>query len=97
MSIKIFQISSEVNVGSVGKIAEQIGCSVLHKGWESYIAYGREISDSSSQLIKIGNKADFYSHVLYTRFTDKHALASKNATIRLVKKINQLKPDIVQL
>lgn len=95
--IKIFQISSEVNTGSVGKIAEQIGEAVLAHGWESYIAYGRENLPSKSNVIKIGNKLDLLRHGLYTRLTDKHGFGSKDATEKLISKIKEIQPDLIQL
>jgi hypothetical protein len=33
----LLQISIEVNSGSVGRIAEKIGKTVIEQGWESYI------------------------------------------------------------
>lgn len=97
MSIKVFQISSELNVGSVGRIAEQIGEAVLANGWESYIAYARDHQPSSSVSYKIGSAKDLYYHVIYTRLTDKHGFASKNATKKLIDKIKEVDPDIIHL
>lgn len=95
--MKIFQISSEVNVGSVGKIAEQLGEEILKEGWESYIAYGREGLQSTSKVFKIGNKFDKIKHGIYTRITDRHGFASSNATKSLIRQINLIKPDVIQL
>mgnify|MGYP000966075272 CR=1 FL=1 len=39
--MKLLQISIEVNSGSVGRIAEQIGQKAIDCGWDSYIAYAR--------------------------------------------------------
>ncbi|MGI9581160.1 glycosyltransferase [Chryseobacterium sp. RRHN12] len=97
MSIKVFQISSELNVGSVGRIAEQIGEAVLVNGWESYIAYARDHQPSSSVSYKIGSAKDLYYHVIYTRLTDKHGFASKKATKKLIDKIKEVDPDIIHL
>jgi len=96
-SVKVFQISSELNVGSVGRIAEQIGEAVLANGWKSYIAYARESVQSSSISYKIGSKKDIFYHVIYTRLTDRHGFASKNATNKLIKKIKEINPDIIHL
>ncbi|MBS1777383.1 MAG: glycosyltransferase [Bacteroidetes bacterium] len=93
----IFQISSQLNVGSVGRIAEQIGEKIIEQGWESYIVYGRKALNSQSQNFKIGNNIDVYKHVIYTRLTDKHGLASQKATRHLVEKIKKLNPDIIHL
>ena len=95
--MKIFQISSELNSGSVGRIAEQIGESVLNEGWESHIAFARDHQPSSSTSYKIGTKIDLYYHAIYTRLTDRHGFASRNATIKLIKKIEEIRPDLIQL
>lgn len=95
--ISVFQISSEVNSGSVGRIAEQIGEQVLEQGWKSYIAFGRDHQPSSSETIRIGSKFDLIAHGLLTRITDNHGKGSKKATTDLIEKIKQIKPDIIQL
>lgn len=93
----VFQISSEINSGSVGRIAEQIGEQVIDQGWESYIAYARDSQPSKSKTIKIGNQLDVIKHGILTRITDKHGFGSKKATIELVKRIKQIKPNIIHL
>lgn len=97
MNLKILQISSELNVGSVGRISEQIGDLIITEGWESYIAYGREARESKSISYLIGNKRDIIVHGIYTRLTDKHGFASKNATKDLIKFIDNVNPDIIHL
>ncbi|MFH6969590.1 glycosyltransferase [Flavobacterium sp. FlaQc-28] len=94
---KLLQISIEVNSGSVGKIAEQIGETVIEKGWSSYITYARNNNPSKSELIKIGNKFDLYEHGLETRIFDNHCFSSKSATRDLVNTIEKINPDIIHL
>lgn len=94
---KLLQISIEVNSGSVGRIAEQIGETVLENGWKSYITYARNYNTSKSEVIKIGNKFDLYSHGIETRIFDNHCFSSKTATIDLIHKINKIQPDIIHL
>lgn len=94
---KLLQINVSANVGSTGRIAEQIGLVAIAQGWESYIAYGREANTSKSNLIKVGNKLDILYHGLISRLFDKHGLGSRIATKRLVKKIHQIQPDIIHL
>ncbi|WP_027379827.1 glycosyltransferase [Chryseobacterium daeguense] len=95
--MKVLQISSEVNIGSVGRIAEQIGENIINEGWESYIAYGRENLPSKSIAFPIGNKMDVIKHVLYTRLTDRHGYGSKKSTTLLIEKIKEIDPDIIHL
>lgn len=93
----LLQISIEVNSGSVGRIAEQIGEVVLENGWETYITYARNNNPSKSEVIKIGSKFDLYWHGLETRIFDNHCFSSKSATKDLITIIKEIKPDIVHL
>ncbi|WP_085537633.1 glycosyltransferase [Massilibacteroides vaginae] len=96
MSILI-QINSVINSGSTGRIAEEIGQLAITHGWTSYIAYGRNDSESNSRKIKIGNSCYIRWHGIQTRLFDKHGLASKSATRQLIKQIEIIKPDIIHL
>ena len=93
--MKLLQISIEVNSGSVGRIAEQIGLEVLKVGGESFITYARNNQPSKSKTIKIGNKFDIYLHGIRTRIFDDHCYGSAKATEKLIKQIQELNPDII--
>lgn len=95
--LKLLQIAIEVNSGSVGRIAEQIGEVAISHGWESYIAYARNHLPSQSHIIRIGSIWDIYWHGFMTRIFDNHALCSQRATRDLIRKIEIIKPDIIQL
>uniref|UniRef100_UPI003AB1218B glycosyltransferase n=1 Tax=Winogradskyella sp. TaxID=1883156 RepID=UPI003AB1218B len=94
---KLLQISIEVNSGSVGRIAEQIGETVIENGWSSYITYARNNNPSKSEVIKIGSKLDIYRHGLETRIFDNHGFSSKSSTKKLINTIKEIKPDIIHL
>lgn len=94
---KLLQINLSANWGSHGKIAAQIGDVAISHGWESYIAYGRACNPCSSKLIKIGGQWDIYEHLVETRLFDNHGLASRKATKRFIKQIDEIKPDIIHL
>lgn len=49
--MKLFQINSTLNWGSTGRVAEEIGQTVMEQGWESYIAYGRYRNSNISNVI----------------------------------------------
>lgn len=93
----ILQINVTANWGSTGKIAEQIGLCAQKHGWTSYIAYGRMMNPSKNKLIKIGNAFDVYEHYAEGKFLDNEGLASRRATKRLLRKMDEIKPDIVHL
>lgn len=93
----LLQINATANWGSTGKIAEQIGKLAISKGWESYIAYGRNCNPSESKLIRIGSKYDVYEHYFENRFLDNEGLASRRATKAFVDRIIAIKPDIIHI
>ena len=95
MSKKLLQINVTANWGSTGKIAEQIGLLAIERGWESYIAYGRMMNPSKSNLIKIGSQWDVYRHYAEGKLLE--GLASKKPTRVFLKVIDEIKPDIVHL
>lgn len=95
--MKILQINSVANIGSTGRIAEQIGQAAMDAGWESYIAYGREAGPSQSRLIKIGSQLDVAWHGVVTRLFDRHGLASRRATRIFISQVKKIQPDIIHL
>jgi len=95
--MKILRIGTEVNRSSIGRTMEQLGILVQREGWESIIAYGRAANESSSKIIKIGDNLSVYNHVLQTRLFDRHGLASYYATKSFLKKLDNIRPDLVHL
>ena len=93
----LLQINITANWGSTGKIAEAIGIAAMKAGWESHVAYGRWCNPSQSHLIKIGGRFGKYFHYAEQRIRDNEGLCSRQATKRLIKQIEAIKPDIVQL
>lgn len=97
--LSLLQINSVVNLGSTGRIAEDIGLLAVEQGWESFVAYGRTNNNSQNKIIRIGCRFDIKVHGLLTRIFDNHSLgfSSKNSTMKLIKEIDTLKPDIIHL
>lgn len=95
--LSILQITVEGTAGCTGRIAEEIGILAMQSGWKSYIAIGRDPRPSESNLIRIGSDWDVYMHGINTRLFDKHGLGSINATRKLIKQIEAIKPDIIHL
>lgn len=95
--MKLLQINTQVNSGSTGRIAEDIGRVMLANGHESYIAYGRGNRPSQSKLLKIGSQQDIYLHGLKTLLSDRHGFGSRKATEALIKEIEHIQPDAIGL
>ena len=93
----LLQINSVANYGSTGRISEEIGSFAVQNGWESYIAYGRDLRPGKSKLIKIGSELSIKLHGLQTRLFDRHGLGSCSATQKFIEKIIEIKPDIIHL
>jgi glycosyltransferase involved in cell wall biosynthesis len=95
--MRVLQINDVVNSGSTGRIAEDIGVTLIDNGHESFIAYAKADRPSKSHKIKVGNKLDIYDHAIKTLLFDKHGLGSVKATKRLIKDVDSIKPDIIGL
>lgn len=95
--MKVVQINVTVNSGSTGRIAEDIGKTLLDNGHESWIAYGRGNRPSQSQLVTIGNQADIVLHGAKSLLFDRHGFGSKAATISLINEIKKIQPDVICL
>jgi glycosyltransferase involved in cell wall biosynthesis len=98
MTKTLLQINTGINsTAATGRIAEEIGKQATASGWESYIAFGRRERKSASHKIKIGNRFGIFLHFLLTRLFDEHGFGSKTSTLRFIKKIQEIKPDIIHL
>ena len=95
--MKVLQINTTANVGSTGRIAEQIGLAVIAKGGESIIAYGVGSSTSQSEVIKISSRANCSRHHKLSKLTDMQGRFSTLSTMCFVRRIKAIAPDIIHL
>lgn len=95
--MKLLQINTTVNSGSTGRIAEDIGITLLEAGHESFIAAANTDRPSRSALVPIGNATDRNLHGLKTRLLDLHGFGSKAATRKFVLQLKKINPDIIHL
>ena len=95
MSKKLVQINVVCN-GSTGRIMTQIQQKAEKQGWETYCFYGRG-KPSNDRCYRISNKLDILWSAFLTRFLGKHGYGCKRATKRLVKQLEAINPDIIQL
>ena len=95
--MKVVQITTSVNWGAVGRIAEQIGEHVMAEGGESYVFYGRYSNASKSHAIRCSSKLSLAINLFLSRLFDCEGLSARLSTKRLIAELEKLKPDIVQL
>lgn len=94
--MKIVQINTVPN-GSTGSIMMNIHKALLEKGHESYVVWGRGRKSNNENEIFMNDKLGVYFHVLYSRITGKTGFASKRSTKKLLKKLDEIKPNIIHL
>lgn len=82
---------------STGKIAEDISKVAIRHGWETYTAWGRFAKPSVSTQIRVGSKWDTYIHYAAHRLFDREGLISERASRKLIKQIDEIKPDVIHL
>ncbi len=97
--MKLLLINTVVSFASTARVVNDIAREYEQKGYEVKIAYGRDMKtrNINRNYVRIGKDMDVYWHVLYTRLTDKHGLASVKATKEFLKWADEYDPDIVWL
>ena len=98
--MRLLLINAVCGYGSTGRIVLDIAKEYEQNGYEVKIAYGRNgecPEEAKKYAIRIGSDMDVYWHVLYTRLTDKHGLASKLATNKFLKWADEYNPDVLWL
>lgn len=95
MSKKLVQINVVCN-GSTGRIMSEIQQKAISCGYEAYSFFGRGEA-SNDKCYKICNMLDVLWSAFLTRFFDMHGCGCKSATRRMIKKIEKINPDVIQL
>ena len=93
---KILQINIVCGQGSTGKIALDIANYVNEKEYECHIAYGVGQAKYKHSY-KIGNYFDLHFHSFISRIFCRQGYQSKYTTLKLVRYIKNIKPDIIHL
>lgn len=95
---KLLIINITCNQGSTGKISEQVGLMMIQRGWNVYLAHGaRRVNPSKLETIPFSSVKGEYLHALKSMLFDGDGLGSKEATKRLVKRIKEINPDVIQI
>ena len=96
---KLLQVDSCLNMLSTGRISESIGNLAKRRGWECYIVHGARYTRPGScmQSIQSVSKWGEYVHYAESLLLDNHGLSSRAATRKVIDKIIQIKPDLIQL
>ena len=94
--MKVLQINAVYGFKSTGEIVKDIGNALKVSGGTPYFAY-QSCKQKPENGYQVGNKFDWKWHALYTRIFGKQAYASKVATKKLLRWIDENSPDVVHL
>lgn len=94
--MKIAQVNS-VCSGSTGRISAGVARVLSAAGDQSLLLYGRGGTADGIDCERIESAAEFYLHTVYARLSDRQGFASTAATRRLVDRIKEYGPDVIQL
>ena len=94
--MRVLQINSLYGFGSTGTIAKLISDEVEKSGGEAFAACRLKDKGYPNVYMK-GNKIDWKFHALMTRVDGRQGYFSKGATKKLLRHIDNIKPDIVHL
>lgn len=95
--MKILLIDANCKQGSTGKIAYDLYTECRKDGDEAAICYGRGKKVVEQNIFKFGLDIETYFHALMTRITGITGYYSFFSTLRLLKFIDEFKPDVVHL
>ncbi len=93
--MKIVQINAVAEYSSTGRTTSELHNELIKRGISSWIA-APNVEDSVS-TIKIGSRFENKWHSLYSRLTGRQGYASRAATKRLVRRLREIKPDVIHL
>ena len=97
--MKVMQINAVYGVGSTGVIVEDLHNLSLENGIDSYVSYSttNKNPDEIKNGYVIGKNLGKKIHAVLSRLGGKQAYFSSFATKKLIKHIENVKPDIVHL
>jgi len=94
--MKIVMINARFRTGSTGDISYDIYQKLVSCGHECFMFCSID-EDKSKNVFRVGNVIDHKIHAFLTRLTGKQAYFSTFATIKMIRQIDRIKPNIVHL
>lgn len=95
--MKVLQINSVCDFGSTGRTARELADYLQSQGHECYVAYGYRTSTYQNS-IRVGSVLENHFHnAFFTRLLGLHGYGTKCGTRKLVRWIEENKPDVIHL
>lgn len=94
----VLQIEASYGLGSTGNITLDLKKRIEQEGWKCYVASPliREDLRKDPYVYKVGNWLDHKLHAILSRLYGKQSYYSHVPTIRLIRFIKSIKPDVIQ-
>ncbi len=92
----VLQINITCGYGSTGRIVEELHNLVMDEGYQSYVAYSA-FGSSLVEAFPIENRIQNYARRALNRICGRKYGHSLPGTLRLIRKIKELKPDLIHL
>ena len=94
--MKVVQINT-FPTKATGGIMMNIHKVLLEKKYDSFVVWGRGRKPITNNELSIYDSLGVKLHGMLTRLTDKTGFFSYRATIKLLKKLDDIKPDIIHI
>ncbi len=96
---KRLAIINAVPYGSTGKIVRGISKVAEDNGWETLIYYSwtKNLRSSDNEGVMVGSFLGKIVHMALGRLTGKNGCYSKGDTKKLLKRLDEFKPDVINL
>lgn len=95
---RLLLINVALNWGSTGKIVEGIGILAHKQGWDVFVAHGARYKNPSDlKSIQVSSKVVEWTHYIESSLFDAQGLGSRCETKRFLRKVEDIKPDIVHI
>ena len=96
--MKVVQINAVYHHSSTGRTAEELHQYFISQGIESWVFYtGTPPTQRDSNVIHIGNFISNKIHAVFGRLTGLYGYASWLTTLRLLKRLDTIRPDAIIL
>lgn len=94
--MKVVQINATCGSGSTGKICLEVSRRLTNKGIENFVVYSLHHSEYPFAIKYARNKIRLFQSLI-EKSLNLHGFASRFTTRRLIREMEKIKPDIVQI
>lgn len=95
--MKIVQINAVYNISSTGRTTTELHEALQSAGHKSFVVYSKTNIDNVENTCRMGSPIDVKIHGFLSRLTGKQGYFSIGSTKKLLKLLDDIKPDIVHL